>query len=197
MCLDCTSHCGSNVSNPYGVVSQLILWLCLRQQASVQAAEVVSTLNFNSAIYHYGTLYLMLYYDARCLTHYHHYHNLVHLFSRCQHWVSKLKLPVSNTQCPNRSGQYSICGRLFMIGQGGNLHKLTARWEWHIYASRHFHVPYLQLPNGNYIGAEWFHLLCWLAYTNVVQLAIFHIYIHYIDTPAYNAYIHALSTSII
>jgi hypothetical protein len=42
----------------HGVSVQLFLRLCKRQQASVQAAKVVSTLNFNSAIYNY---------DARAL----------------------------------------------------------------------------------------------------------------------------------
>ena len=83
ICLYCTGHCDSDVSSQHGVSVQLFLRLCQRQQASVQAAKVVSTINFNSAIYNYDTLCLMLYYDARCLMHCHHYHNLVHLFYRC------------------------------------------------------------------------------------------------------------------
>ena len=67
----------------------------------------------------------MLYYDARCLMHYRNYHNLVYLSYSCQHGVSKLKLPVSNRQCPNRSGRYSIgilpfsAGHMEMAGARG------------------------------------------------------------------------------
>jgi len=100
-------HCGSDISNQHGVSVQLFLHLCQRQQASVQAAKVVSTINFNSAIYNNDTLHLMLYYNAQCLMHYHHYHRLIHLLYRCQHGVSKFKLPVSNRQYPNRSGWYN------------------------------------------------------------------------------------------
>jgi hypothetical protein len=85
---------------------QLILHLSQHLQASAQAAKLVSTIVFNSALYNYETLRFVLYYDAQCLMYYHYYHNLVHHFYRCQHEVYMFKLPVGNRQCPNRSSQY-------------------------------------------------------------------------------------------
>jgi len=62
----------------------------------------------------------MLYDDVRRLMHYHYYHNLVHLFYRCQHGVSKFRWPVSNRQCPNHSGWYSTLNKIVQGPESGN-----------------------------------------------------------------------------
>jgi len=124
----CTGHCSSDVSNQHRASVQLFLCLCQRQQAGVQAANVVSTINFNSAIYNYDTLCVMLYYDACCLIHYHHYHNIVHRFFSCPPGVPKSELHLSNWQCSNPSGQYSSIS-IMLTRQGTIFHSSYSLWS--------------------------------------------------------------------